>query len=241
MLSILIPTKNEPYLQRTIEDLKENAVGEIEILTEEDEGLGQRALTNKLARKAKGEWIMKTDAHCSFGYGFDQKILKDMDERTIMAPYMMVLDAENWTVKPEKKSSQFEFGTDFVMQYAEEQPYILSENMCLQGSCWVVSRETYFKWNVCDETLGSWGGQGVELGITAYLNGGRCMTTKETYYAHLFRHTKEDFPYDRGENPGKFATEELIRRHKDNIKGLVSKFNYPRDWKGYTHLDTKVS
>jgi hypothetical protein len=79
--------------------------------------------------------------------------------------------------------------------------------------------------------LGSWGGQAAELGIRAYLNGGVCNSTKKTYYGHVFRHKDSEFPYQRGDNPGKFAIEELQRRYKDKIQGLLEKFNYPADWK----------
>lgn len=230
MISILIPSKNEPYLEQTIADLKENATGEIEILAREDYGIGQRALTRELAREAKYDWIMKVDAHCSFGYGFDTKMLGVIDDKTILAPYMMVLDAETWTVKPEKKTSRYCFNTKFVMLYDQENDEHNPETMCLQGSCFMVSKKNYFDWNLDDPTLGSWGGQGVELGIKAFLNGGVCKTTKETYYAHMFRHTDAEFPYDRGDNPGKHATEELIKRYKDKVMPLVEKFGHPADW-----------
>lgn len=228
MLSILIPSKNEPYLQATIDDIKLHAEGEIEILTEEDTGLGQRALTNKLASLATGDYIMKLDSHCSLSQGFDVKLLAEMDDHTILAPLLLPLDAERWTINGTKQMLQFVFDTNFVMQHKEGDE---GETMALQGSCWVISRENYFKWNVCDETLGAWGCQGPELGITAWLNGGRCKTTRKAYYGHLFRHKDEEFPYVRSNNPGKFASEELQRKYKNkSIAGLIEKFNYPCDW-----------
>jgi len=222
-LSIIIPARNEQWLDKTVEDIKLHAEGYIEILTEEDTGLGQRELTNKLARQATGDYIMKCDAHCSFSQGFDMKILAEMDDHTILAPLLLPLNVETWTINGTKQMLQFVFDKDFVMQHADGDE---GETQCLQGSCWVISRENYFKWNVCDETLGSWGGQAVELGITAWLNGGRCKTTRSAYYGHLFRHTTEEFPYDRGEDPGKFASDELKRRYENDprVQALRDKF-----------------
>lgn len=253
MISILIPARNEKYLQKTIEDILENATGDIEILLGMDgqqqvgfvdfkddkrlkahletHPIGQRAITNKLVEKAQGDFIMKVDAHCSFGYGFDQKMLKDMQKDWVLSPYMMVLDGDEWAVKPEKKSSQYVFGTNMVMEYGQEKAGLLNETMCLQGSCWMVSKGNYLKWELGEEEMGSWGGQGVELGIKAFLGGGTCMTTKETYYAHVFRTTDADFPYERGETPGKQANDELIKRYRnETIRPLVEKFGYPLDW-----------
>lgn len=231
MISVLIPSRNEKYLEQTKQDLLENAVGEVEVLSMEDPGIGQRATTNILALKAKGDIVMKCDAHCSFGYGWDREMLKSMDDKTMLAPYMMVLEPETWTVKPDKKTSRYCFNTDMVMLYDQETDELVPETMCLQGSCWMTTKYNYFAWNLGDESMGSWGGQGVELGIKAFLNGGVCKTTKNTYYAHMFRTTDADFPYDRGEEPGKFANQELIKRYKNkSIIPLIEKFNYPADW-----------
>lgn len=238
-LSILIPARNEPLLQKTIDDIFNNAEGDIEVLVGLDgdemyqhkligikkewncdvinftEGLGQRWTTNRLAEMAKGEYIMKCDAHVSFSKGFDTALLSEVDNKTILAPLLLVLDPITWAVNGKKQMAQFRFDNNFVMQHADGD---VGETMCLQGSCWMISKENYFKWNVCDESLGSWGGQAVELGIKAWINGGVCKTTRSAYYGHVFRHLNEEFPYDRGDNPGKFATEELKRRYENDPK-----------------------
>lgn len=230
-LSILIPTRLEKYLGRTIADIKEHAVTNPEILFEEDTGLGQRGITHKLAREAKGEYVMKVDAHMSFGPGFDKIMLEDMEPNIILMPYMMRLDAENWTVVGKHATSRYGFGPDFIQNFLPETDELKPESMCVQGAAWLISKENYFKWGIEDPEMPSWGGQGVEMGIKAFLNGGKCKTTKETYAAHLFRAKPEDFPYQRDEHPGKAATEILVRRYKNkSIMPLVEKFGYPLGW-----------
>lgn len=273
-LSILIPARNEPFLQRTIAGILDNTKGDTDIwvgldgcmygdgsieknfpdldlkrvvmqnnakrlhfyVSGEKKGqglkpLGQRAMTNVLARAAKKwskpECFMKVDAHCSFSRSFDVEMMDVMDDRTILAPILLPLEPFTWTINGKKKMTQFVFDTEFVMQHAEGD---VGDTMCLQGSAWMVGADNYWKWDLGDETMPSWGGQGVELGIKAFLNGGRCRTTASAYYGHVFRQSNEEFPYDRGENPGKEATEELRRRYLNKVAQLVEKFNYPADW-----------
>lgn len=70
----------------------------------------------------------------------------------------------------------------------------LSESMSLQGSAFMASREKYWSLNLCDETLGNWGNQGIEVAVKTWLSGGRVIVNKRTWYAHLFR-TKQQFGF----------------------------------------------
>lgn len=234
LLSILIPSKNEPYLQRTIDDIIEHAEGAIQIISREDDGVGQRALTNQLAHAAKGDYIMKLDAHCSMSQGFDVKMIEDMEDDMIMSPYLLNLDEHNWAVEQYPMSSAYGFDTNLVFQYnleAEDKTKLINETMCLQGSCWMVKAENYWDWNLCDEELGSWGHQGVELGIKAFLNGGRCVTNKNAYYGHLFRHSEADFPYKRDKEAIKITSNKFREKFlNQDIAPLIKKYGYPHDW-----------
>lgn len=229
-LSIVIPSRSEPLLTKTVEDIYNHIEGDTEVLYMEDDGRGQRALTNELVRRSKADFVMKVDAHCSFGPGFDAIMMEAIDDRTILSPQMGVLEPITWSINGKKMTSRYYFDKDFIMKYDENNDEMEPETMCLQGSAWMITRENYWKWNVCDESLGSWGGQAVELGIAAHINGGRCKTTRNTYYGHVFRHSDIEFPYDRGESPGKFATEELKRRYKNDprIEELSKKFG--KEW-----------
>lgn len=233
MISIIIPYKNEPYIKQTVLDVDENAVGDIEILIGDDgeESIGQRAMMNKLARQAKGDYIMKLDAHCSMGPGFDKILMEDMRDNWIVAPYLMALNPETWKIRQDKTMASFVFDTNMVMQHSFNNQELLQETMCLQGSCFLVSAENYWNWNLCDEELGSWGGQGVELGIKAYLNGGACYTNKNTYYGHWFRTEEEAFPYKRDMAEIQKSQAKVIEKLRTKeIAPLIRKWNYPCDW-----------
>ena len=63
----------------------------------------------------------------------------------------------------------------------------LTETMSLQGSCFMMTRDKYWELNICDEELGSWGNQGIEVACKTWLSGGRVLVNHNTWYAHMFR------------------------------------------------------
>jgi len=71
----------------------------------------------------------------------------------------------------------------------------LTETMSLQGSCWMLTRDKYWELNVCDESFGSWGSQGIEVACRTWLSGGRVMCNQKTWYAHCFRTQGFDFGF----------------------------------------------
>lgn len=118
-LSILIPARNEMFLNKTVLDILEHAKSDFEIIVVLDgqwaeppidmhprvtiiyhpESVGQRAAVNEAARISKGKYIMKVDAHCAFDDGFDVKLLEDMQPDWTMIPVMKNLHAFDWVCK----------------------------------------------------------------------------------------------------------------------------------------------
>ncbi|MFA4837762.1 MAG: glycosyltransferase [Dehalococcoidia bacterium] len=111
-----------------------------------------------------------------------------------------------WVGKHNPQSWSYCFDAQPHFQYFEEykhRPGIrevakqsgLSETMSLQGSCFMVSREKYWELNLCDESLGSWGNQGIEVACKTWLSGGRVLINHNTWYAHMFRTQGGDFSF----------------------------------------------
>lgn len=116
LISILIPARNEFLLQKTIETTLAAAQGEIEIIAvldgcwdkpkikddprvtviHCDEPWGQRRAINEAAKIAKGQYILKTDAHSTFDKGFDVKLAEDCDYNWTIIPRMYNLHAFDW-------------------------------------------------------------------------------------------------------------------------------------------------
>lgn len=124
-VSIIIPARNEEYLEKTIRNILENATGEIEVIAMLDgyipdpqividddrvqfhylpESIGQRAAINEGVRRSTGEFIMKLDAHCALAKGFDEVLSTQCGKDILMVPRMYNLDVENWQPKWHKRT-----------------------------------------------------------------------------------------------------------------------------------------
>lgn len=115
-LSIVIPARNEEWLNRTVEDICANKRGATQVIvgldgqwpveplkTHEDvvvlfypESIGQRAISNQCVQLSRAKYIMKVDAHCAFDEGFDVKMLEKMEDDITMVPVMKNLHVFNW-------------------------------------------------------------------------------------------------------------------------------------------------
>lgn len=104
-----------------------------------------------------------------------------------------------WIAKTNPENKTFRFDRTLHFQYwkelARRQKGDLIETMSIQGSCFMLTREKYWELNICDESWGSWGQQGVEVALKTWLSGGRVICTKKTWYAHLFRTQGRDFAF----------------------------------------------
>lgn len=114
-LSVIIPSRDPRFLQRTIDDLLAKAEGEIEIIVVLDgywpdpiiksdprviiihqEHRGMREAINAGMRLASGAWVMKVDEHTMWDQGYDVKLIADCKENWVVVPRRYRLDAEKW-------------------------------------------------------------------------------------------------------------------------------------------------
>lgn len=113
-LSILIPARNEEWLNKTIEDILANIEGKTEIIVVLDGyfveipqnprvsviynpvSLGQRAATNQAAKLSEAKYLAKCDAYCAFDKGFDVKMMSEMHDDWTMVPTMRNLHVFDW-------------------------------------------------------------------------------------------------------------------------------------------------
>lgn len=118
-LSILIPSRNEIFLSKTVENILANIRGNTEVIVVLDgawadpgvpddprvtiiyhsKSIGQRAATNEACRLSRAKYVMKIDAHCAVDEGFDVKILEKMQDDWTVIPTMYNLHAFNWRCK----------------------------------------------------------------------------------------------------------------------------------------------
>ena len=104
-----------------------------------------------------------------------------------------------WIAKTNPQSTSYCFDPEphfqYFTAYKKKQHGPLVETMSLQGSCFMLTREKYWELNICDESFGSWGSQGIEVAAKTWLSGGRVVVNKKTWYAHMFRTQGGDFGF----------------------------------------------
>jgi glycosyltransferase involved in cell wall biosynthesis len=155
-----------------------------------------------------------------------------------------------WKPKPSPNSTSYLFNTRMQFwyfggykkkqaEYGKKHNTRLVETMSLQGSCFMVARDEYWEYELCDESWGSWGQQGTEVACKTWLSGGRVLCNLDTWYAHMFR-TRKGFrwPYPA---PGKsqMKARQISRdifyhnkwpKQKHPLSWLVDKFKPVPGW-----------
>ena len=163
-----------------------------------------RAAINAAAQIGKGEYLMKVDAHCSFASGFDEALTADCDDDWLVVPKRFSLDAENWMVKRDKPSVDYEYlhypaidennqlglhGRAWDERKKQRRTFQLDEDMSFQGSCWMMPMCYFHRLigRMDEENYGMFIGEPQELGLKVWLSGGKVMVNKKTWYAHLWK------------------------------------------------------
>ena len=148
-VSVIVPSRNEQFLQHTVTDLLTKAAGDVEIIVildgywpvpilADDPRLrivhfstphGMRAGINAGAAVARGKYLMKVDAHCMFAEGWDEALQLDCDDDWLVVPRRKRLDAENWCIQDVGKPDvDYEF-----LSY----PWWKPDQIGLHGTIWV--------------------------------------------------------------------------------------------------------
>lgn len=128
-VSVLIPTRNELFLSKTVDDVFSKARGEIEVIVyldgywpnpplverpgliilHEDEARGMRPGINAAVAAATGKYLCKCDAHVMFAEGFDEVLKKDCEDDWVVVPRRRSLDAENWIIDLTNKKAPVDY------------------------------------------------------------------------------------------------------------------------------------
>lgn len=114
-LSIIIPARNEEFLNNIINNILNNKCGNTEIIVILDgynpsnkiintdvtyfyfpEAIGQRAGVNEGVKVSNAKYIMKLDAHCAVDKDFDIKLMEHCEHDWTVIPRMYNLHAFNW-------------------------------------------------------------------------------------------------------------------------------------------------
>lgn len=146
-LSIIIASRNEPYLYRTNQDILEKATGDIEIINILEQewdvsgdyiedprvsylynpvAVGLRKAVNQGVALSRGDYIMKVDAHVMFSKGFNERLIKDYKPQQVVVPYRKPLDPEKWKIE-ERTDNKYPIGYEYFV-YGDPSRGIYSTN-----------------------------------------------------------------------------------------------------------------
>lgn len=199
-LSILIPARNEIWLAKTVQDILEHKRGKTEVIVGLDgqwanppvedhpdvrvlyypESIGQRAMTNQLARMSEAKYVLKCDAHCAFDEGFDVKMLdayKEVGDNVTMVPVMRNLHAFDWVCKEGHRRYQGPSGPCLGCGEPVERETVWNPKPSPQSTSYCFDPEPHFQY--FNEYKKKQKGDLVE---TMSLQGSAFMLTRDKYW-----------------------------------------------------------
>lgn len=235
MLSIIIPSRNEKYLNKTVDDILVKAKGEIEVIVvlegywpepalnpdkrvviiHNGQPIGMRQAINAGVAIAQGEYIMKLDAHCMLDEGFDVKLAADCEDNWVVIPRRKRLEPDEWTFAETHKpdidymflsapNNPDDFGGaglhgrvwDERNSNDELKDIPIVDCLSFQGSSWFMKRDYFYELELMDnENYGIFAQEAQEIGLKAWLSGGKVVVNKNTWYAHLHKGKKHGRGY----------------------------------------------
>ena len=187
MLSVIIASRVDEYLQKTIDDLLAKAAEEIEVIVVLDgywpdpmvkndprvkvlhhgqvhAHRGMRAGINTAIDVASGEYLMKIDEHCMVDESFDKKLKADCEDNWCVIPRRFRLEPDDWALIEDGRPP-----VDYMyLAYPYERPF---DRTCgLHGAEW---KQRYHERKdvLIDDTM-SWQGS--------------CWFIKRKYWDELF-------------------------------------------------------
>ena len=220
-VSVIIPARVEPYIRETLDALLSNAEGDIEVILvldgvvpdyelPDDKRIriyrnkkvqGMRPSVNAAVDVAKGKYIMKMDAHCDIGEGWDTILKADCEDNWVVIPRRYWFDATTWSrTSPEpvdamcylypflqvyKPRLTARTWTEYAALHADE---MVVEDISYQGSAYFMHREHWHRIGGMDykDGYGTFGEEPQEIGLKTQLGPweGKVMRNKNTWYAH---------------------------------------------------------
>lgn len=181
VVSVVIPSRNEPYLKNTIEDLLKNSDSHVEIIAvldgywpkpeeiiddprviylHNETAKGMRAGINDAVALAKGKFILKSDAHCMFGPKWDKVLKEHCKENWVVVPRRYALDPIGWQIEENPKYpidymylSKDLHGMPWTDRNRDKrlESRVVDDLMSAQGSCWFMHKSYYQELELLDE------------------------------------------------------------------------------------------
>lgn len=152
-LSVIIPSRDPRFLQKTVDDLLLRAEGDVEVIVVLDgywpdpmiknhpkviiihqgapgQSKGMREGINAGMAIAQGEYVIKIDEHCMVDQGYDVKLAADCEDNWVVVPRRYRLDPEKWEIIEDGRPP-----IDYMyVEYPYLKPYDVTQG--LHGNEW---------------------------------------------------------------------------------------------------------
>jgi len=289
MLSVIIPSRTEEFLNQTIQDVLDKATGEIEVFPVLDGydyddrhiikdykpildprvkyihlpnngTMQKRQGINAGVSIAKGEYVMSLDAHCMMDKGFDEKLAKDCDDDWVVIPRRLRLHAEDWTIEdgPDQPPIDYEYwmhrafignfkdhrfgelhGYKWNQRTIERKDILIDETMTIQASCWFMKKKYFNRLGLMQvDGYTGWGQEAEEICLKTWTSGGKVMTNKKTWYAHLHKGGKWGRMYYmtkyQRDASIKYSYDFWVNKNRKEFAKVINHFmpipNWTEDW-----------
>lgn len=250
LVSVVIPVYKDPLLQPTIESLLKNAKGDVEVIAVLDgywpaeydwsdpririvhlgKTQGMRNAINVGVRVARGEFIMRTDAHAIFSPGWDIDLTSRFKDNWIVYPKRFYLDPEKWAIMDLPPNIYNKLiidpthhkwaGLNWKEREKGREHKLIDESMAMQGSCWIMKKSWWDKviGELQSEGYGTHYGDSHEMVFKTWQAGGRLMVNKIAWHAHKHRDFSRTHNYGSAEaRPGWDYSISLWRKFYEEV------------------------
>lgn len=153
MVSCIIPSRSDQYLQKTVDDLLNKAEGEVEVVVVYDgrwadpilrddprliqihhgilsDNLGMRASINAGVAVSRGDYLLVIDEQCAVDQGYDVKLEANCEHNWVVIPRRKRLEPETWTLIQDRRPD-----IDYMaVEYPYNRPFDKTQG--LHGAEW---------------------------------------------------------------------------------------------------------
>ena len=251
MISILIATIDDPYLVRTIEQIRGAADGPSEFIVVNDGGkpidlkdtivinhadmLGRRVSFNEAARLATGDYLLIIDPHCSMTNHWDTWMMESCKESNLVFPVIRDMDPQTWQHRPGDYmhvSMNREYTEKWWFRKKLKDCQLEEESMCFTGCGWMIAKKRYWQLGGYDESLGKYGWDGPEWSCKIWMNGdpGRVILRTDVICGHIFGTNEKGKLYRCEMIPKQKYVAYMQNKWADKIPSLCERFAPVPDW-----------
>ena len=210
---------------------------------------------NLMVEQCQGDYVMSLDAHCMVAKGFDEQLVKDHQPDWVQIPRRHRLDAENWCLQEQDGRPPIDYeyiqfrplltqneglhGFKWDERTLARKDIMIDDTFEFQGSCWFMSKDWFKARGFMNLAYQGWGQEAEEISFETWKNGGRVVTNKNTWYAHLHKGSKYGRMYHMSTRDNlksyAYSYNKWINEEREFFINLIDRFmplpGWPVDWK----------